>query len=232
MAGNGAVLVVEDDAHLSQLLQYNLEKAGFLCVTAESGEAALGRLAAARVDLILLDLMLPGMDGLALCRELKRGDRFSRLPIIMLTAKGEEVDRIVGFELGVDDYVVKPFSVRELILRIKAVLKRSRGDGGSGGWLSVGRLTIDAPRRRVAVTGREVSLTHKEFELLLTLTARRGRVQSREKLLEDVWHIAADVTTRTVDTHIRHLRQKLREAGELIETVRGVGYRLREDDPP
>jgi len=224
------ILVVEDDGHISKLIKYNLEKAGFDCVTTISGEGALEILEHESLDLIILDIMLPQMDGLETCRCIKQNENFSSIPIIMLTAKGEEVDKIVGFELGADDYVVKPFSPRELLLRIKAILKRGKTKNKEKDILSIGKLKIDIPRHKVAIKNKEIKLTHFEFDLLLTLVKRKGRVQSRDKLLEDVWDISADVTTRTIDTHIKRLRAKLGKTGDLIETIRGIGYRFKEED--
>ena len=226
------ILVVEDDQHLSKLIQYNFEKSGFQCIVAASAEDGLTHLEPHPVDLILLDIMLPEMDGFEFCRKLKQDRKQSHIPIIMLTAKSEEIDRIVGFELGVDDFVPKPFSIRELILRAKAILKRGKKstEAEKEETLGIDRLTIDIPRHRVTVSGKEITLTHIEFKLLRTLLQRKGKVQSRDTLLDDVWDIEADVTTRTVDTHIRHLRQKLGTMGKWIETVRGLGYRFAEED--
>jgi two-component system, OmpR family, phosphate regulon response regulator PhoB len=223
------VLVVEDDKNISKLIRYNLEKEGFSCLNVNSGEEAIETLLKTRADLVVLDIMLPGMDGLEVCRKIRQEKNFQGLPIIMLTAKGEEVDRIVGFELGADDYMVKPFSPRELVLRIKAVLKRDREDITEESLFEERKLVMDLARHKVTVSGKEIELTNMEFNLLKTLISRKGRVQSRDKLLDEVWDIAADVTTRTVDTHIKRLRTKLGKEGELIETVRGVGYRFSED---
>jgi two-component system, OmpR family, phosphate regulon response regulator PhoB len=223
------VLVVEDDKNISKLIRYNLEKEGFSCLNVNSGEEAIETLLKTRADLVVLDIMLPGMDGLEVCRKIRQEKNFQGLPIIMLTAKGEEVDRIVGFELGADDYMVKPFSPRELVLRIKAVLKRDREDIMEESLFEERKLVMDLARHKVTVSGKEIELTNMEFNLLKTLISRKGRVQSRDKLLDEVWDIAADVTTRTVDTHIKRLRTKLGKEGELIETVRGVGYRFSED---
>jgi len=220
------ILIVEDDRHLLQLITYNLEKSGFHCFSAQNGEEGLDLIAQNEIDLVILDIMLPGIDGFDCCKQIKQNPRHCSIPIIMLTAKNEETDRIVGFELGADDYVAKPFSTRELILRVKAVLKRGQETNLEKERISIEELTIDIPRHQVTVCEKEVVLTHMEFKLLLTLVQRKGRVQSRDKLLEDVWDIESDVTTRTVDTHIRHLRQKLGEVGNRIETVRGVGYRF------
>ncbi len=228
--GGQKILVVEDDKHISKLVKYNLEKAGFDCVASITGEEALEVLDRESVDLIILDIMLPKMDGFETCRHIKQDKKLSNIPIIMLTAKGEEVDKVVGFELGADDYVVKPFSPRELILRVKAILKRGKPKEEEKDILSVDKITIDIPRHKVSVDRKEINLTQLEFKLLVTLIKRRGRVQSRDGLLEDVWDIAADVTTRTIDTHIKRLREKLGKAGKLIETVRGIGYRFNEGD--
>ncbi|MCK5534419.1 response regulator transcription factor [bacterium] len=220
------ILVIEDDKHLSKLIKYNMEKAGFDCVATPTGEIALKTLDRQPVDLIILDIMLPKMDGLQVCKQIKQDKKLAAIPIIMLTAKGEEIDRIVGFELGADDYIVKPFSVRELILRIKAILKRNKKEKTLQNILTAGKLTIDIPRHKVMVNKKEIELTLIEFKLLVTLIERKGRVQSRDRLLDDVWDISSEVTTRTVDTHVKRLRQKLGPAGNLIETVRGIGYRF------
>ena len=222
------VLIVEDDKHISKLVKYNLEKAGFECTVAITGEEALEILDKEPVDLIMLDIMLPKMDGLQACKQIKQDKKLSTIPIIMLTAKSEEVDRVVGFELGADDYVVKPFSPRELVLRVKAILKRGVPKETTKDILSIDKLKVDIPRHKVTVDKKEIELTSMEFKLLITLMQRKGKVQSRDKLLDDVWDIAAEVTTRTIDTHIKRLRQKLGKMGKLIETVRGLGYRLTE----
>lgn len=227
MAGQ-RILLVEDDRHISTLVKYNLEKAGIECTATVTGEDALKVLDQESIDLIILDIMLPEMDGFETCRHIKQDKKLSGIPIIMLTAKGEEIDKVVGFELGADDYVVKPFSPREFILRVKAILKRGRPQAEERDILSADKITIDIPRHKVTVDKREIKLTQLEFKLLVTLVKRRGRVQSRDGLLADVWDIASDVTTRTIDTHVKRLRGKLGEAGRLIETVRGIGYRFNE----
>lgn len=229
MAGQ-KILVVEDDKHIFKLVKYNLEKAGFDCTVTVTGEDALEVLDRESIDLIILDIMLPKMDGFETCRHIKQDKKLLNIPIIMLTAKGEEVDKVVGFELGADDYVVKPFSPRELILRAKAILKRGKPKEEEKDILSVDKITIDIPRHKVTVDKKEIKLTQLEFKLLVTLVKRRGRVQSRDGLLEDVWDIASEVTTRTIDTHIKRLREKLGKAGKLIETIRGIGYRFNEGD--
>jgi len=224
------ILVVEDDKHISKLVKYNLEKAGFDSTVTITGEEALEVLDREAVDLIILDIMLPKMDGFETCKQIKQDKKLSHIPVIMLTAKGEEVDKVVGFELGADDYVVKPFSPRELVLRVKAILKRGEPKEEVKDILSVDKLTVDIPRHKVTIDKKEITLTQIEFKLLVTLMQRKGRVQSRDSLLEDVWDIAADVTTRTIDTHIKRLRQKLGKMGKMIETVRGIGYRFSEED--
>ena len=225
------ILIVEDDKHISKLVKYNLEKAGFECTVATTGEKALEILDKEPVDLIILDIMLPKMDGFQACKQIKQERKLSALPIIMLTAKSEEVDRVVGFELGADDYVVKPFSPRELVLRVKAILRRKKPPEVSQDILGAGRLIVDTTRHKVTVDKKEIELTPMEFKLLVTLMQRKGKVQSRDRLLDDVWDIAADVSTRTVDTHIKRLRQKLGKAGKFIETVRGFGYRFSDRAP-
>ncbi len=227
-----SILLVEDDKHISKLVKYNLEKAGYRCLAVVTGEDGFEYLGRERVDLIILDVMLPKMDGFEVCRAIKQDGRFASIPIIMLTARAEEVDRIVGLELGADDYMAKPFSPRELILRVKAILKRSapQAEKKVEEILSFDKLKVDMPRHRVTVSGKEVKLTAMEFDLLATLLKRKGRVQSRDRLLTDVWSIEADVTTRTVDTHVKRLRQKLGPYGKYIETVRGYGYRFFEQE--
>ncbi len=226
---NQRVLIVEDDKHISRLIKYNLQKAGFECDVTITGEEAFEVLDRQSVNLIILDIMLPKMDGLEVCKQLKQDKRLSNIPIIMLTAKGEEIDRIVGLELGADDYVAKPFSPRELVLRVKAILKRGKIEEVTPDILVADKLKVDIPRHKTTVDKKEIELTQMEFKLLVILIRRAGRVQSRERLLSDVWDIASDVTTRTIDTHIKRLRQKLGKMGILIETVRGIGYRLSED---
>jgi two-component system phosphate regulon response regulator PhoB len=224
------ILIVEDERDLLSTIEYNLQQEGYRTRTAASGNEAM-RLANEQPvpDLVVLDLMLPDIPGTEVCRNLRAGDRTRGIPVIMLTAKGEEIDRVVGFEVGADDYVVKPFSVRELALRIRAVLRRAQASETEGDLVEFGNLRIDPSAHRCWVEGQEVSLTALEFKLLTTLLVRRGRVQTREVLLTDVWGFSADVTTRTVDTHVKRLRQKIGEAGRYIETLRGVGYRLRSE---
>ena len=222
------ILVIEDEPDIRTTLEYNLRKDGFDVVCAGSLGDARAAIDASSFSMILLDLMLPDGSGLDLCREIKGNKELSSTPIIILTAKDDEVDKVVGFELGADDYVTKPFSVRELILRIKAVLKR--GVAPKAELVEVerqfGDLTIDVDSHEVFVNSVQVTLTALEFRLLKQLVDRRGRVQSRDQLLSDVWGYSSDVTTRTVDTHIKRLREKLGTMGKYIQTIRGVGYKF------
>lgn len=223
------ILVVEDDADILQLLAFNLESADFEPLTAEDGLDGLAKARRHKPDLVVLDLMLPGMNGLDLCRELKRDGRTRDIPVIMLTARGEEVDRIVGLELGADDYVVKPFSFREFLLRVRAVLRRTAGDSApERAHVERDGLEVDLEAHRVLADGQEVALTATEFKLLAELIRTAGRVRTRDQLLAAVWGYAFEGYARTVDTHVRRLRQKLGRPAELIETVRGVGYRFKE----
>ena len=223
------ILVVEDDKHIAKLVKFNLEKSGYECFTVATGEAALTVLNKEQIDLVILDIMLPKMDGFEVCKEIKQDKRLSFVPVIILTAKSEEVDRVLGLELGADDYVVKPFSPRELVLRVKAIMRRgTKPEEVTKDILRVGRIKVDIPEHKVTADKKEVELTVMEFKLLVTLIQRRGRLQSRERLLTDVWDIDTEVTTRTIDTHIKRLRQKLGKTGKMIETVRGIGYRFSE----
>jgi len=226
------ILLVEDELDLVRTLEYSLQREGYVVRSATTGKAAIELLSAHGAlvpDLVLLDLMLPDMAGTEICRRIRTHERTRNVPVIILTAKTEEIDRVVGFEVGADDYVTKPFSVRELSLRIRAILRRAHVEPGDTGASvqSFGRLRADGEAHRVWVDDQELRLTALEFRLLSTFMARRGRVQTRETLLSDVWGIQADVTTRTVDTHVKRLREKLGAAGEYVETVRGVGYRWR-----
>jgi two-component system phosphate regulon response regulator PhoB len=223
------ILIIEDEKDLAELLAYNLEHEGFRTVTALDGLSGLDRATVLVPDLVLLDLMLPGMPGTEICKTLKKNPKTAPIPVIVLTAKGEEIDRVIGFEIGADDYVVKPFSTRELLLRVKAVLRRTRPEKAGSGIIRIGPLTLDTDRHIVTVDGEEASLTGMEFKLLLTLAERAGRLQSRELLLKDVWGYAYAGDTRTVDTHITRLRTKLGDAGEMIKTVRGFGYKMEQE---
>ncbi len=222
------ILIVDDETDLLDTLDYSLRKEGYRTRTAATGHAALRAAEKEIPDLIVLDLMLPDISGTEVCRRLRAGAATREVPIVMLTARGEEIDRVVGFEVGADDYVVKPFSVRELLLRIAAILRRGRTQDVPEAVTTFGILRLDRDRHQVWVGDRPVGPTALEFKLLSTLLERKGRVQSREVLLSDVWGTDITVTTRTVDTHVKRLREKLGEAGAYIETVRGVGYRLRE----
>jgi two-component system phosphate regulon response regulator PhoB len=222
------ITLVEDEPDIAEVLRYNLVKEGFQVDVFGRGDSALAGIRSLPPDLVLLDLMLPGIDGLEICRLLKREARTAAIPLVMLTAKGEETDRIVGLELGADAYIPKPFSTREVVLRIKAVLRRHRGDGGgTGEALEAGRLRLFPADHRLEVDGREVPLTATEFRLLHFLMSRVGRVQNRGQLLTEVWSYTEGVDSRTVDTHVRRLRRKLGPEADRIETIVGVGYRFR-----
>jgi two-component system phosphate regulon response regulator PhoB len=222
------ILIVEDEADLQQVLAYNLRQAGHEVLTASNGEAALALVRQRPPDLMVLDLMLPGVTGIEVCRVVKSDPATRQVAVLILTAKGAEIDRVVGFELGADDYVVKPFSVRELALRIQAILRRGHDStpAEAARALEFGKLRIDRDAHRVWVEDREVPLTALEFRLLGALFDRRDRVQSRATLLDEVWGVSSELETRTVDTHVKRLREKLGAAGVYIETVRGVGYRF------
>ncbi len=225
-----AILIVDDERDLLSVLDFNLRQAGFETLLAASGAEALAQVRRRVPDLVLLDLMLPDVSGTEVCRALKSDPRTRQVPVMMLTAKGDEVDKVVGFELGAEDYVTKPFSVRELVLRVKALLRRTQPAAAPAEILRgpepVGGIRVDLDAHRAFVEGEEVPLTPLEFRLLVTLMSRAGRVQSREQLLQDVWEMSSELETRTVDTHVKRLREKLGPARDLLETVRGVGYRL------
>ena len=222
------VLVVDDEPDLLELVRINLAQSGYTVETAASGSDALAALRRAPPDVMILDLMLPDLSGTELCARVRAVQRLAALPIIMLTAKSEEIDRVVGLELGADDYVTKPFSPRELALRVRAVLRRRAPTGEEARVLEHGALRVDPDSHRASVDGREITLTAKEFQLLVALMGRPGRVMTRERLLDEVWGSDITVTSRTIDTHLKRLREKLGRAGDLIETVRGVGYRFAE----
>jgi len=228
-ASSKTILIVEDEKDVVDLLALNLRRAGgFVISTASDGVTGLNKARKEKPDLVILDLMLPKMPGLEVCKILKSDPASRQIPILMLTAKAEEIDRIVGLEFGADDYVTKPFSPREVILRIRAILRRGEATPADER-LTAGPITIDPARHEVSVGGKRVNLTSIEFKLLRTLMQRRGRVQERDRLLNDVWGYESIIDTRTVDTHVRRLREKLGKAGDAIETVRGFGYRLREN---
>ena len=224
------VLIVDDEEDLLTTLEYNVHREGFATRTAVNGRDALLAVGKSPLpDLILLDVMLPDISGLEVCRILRAQERTRHVPVVMLTACQEEIDRVVGFEVGADDYVTKPFSVRELLLRVRAILRRRNEQHGAVDQMEIGRLRIDSGAHRCWVDDQEVGLTALEFRLLTTLVERRGRVQTRDVLLEDVWGLSGDITTRTVDTHVKRLRHKLGPGGDCIETLRGVGYRFRSE---
>ena len=220
------ILVVDDEPDVLHLMEYNLNGANYDVVTAGDGLEALKKARGQMPNLIILDLMLPELDGLEVCKLLRRDPSTASIPIIMLTAKGGEMDRVLGLELGADDYVTKPFSPRELVLRVKRLLRSGAVPGVKMERILVGELLVDILRHQVLVSGQAIELTATEFKLLTTLAQRRGRVQSREKLLQDVWGYDTAIDTRTVDTHMRRLREKLGATANYLDTVRGVGYRF------
>jgi len=221
------ILIVEDEADLRDILHFNLQQAGYTVFPVATGREALRLARERRPDLVVLDLHLPDIDGTEVVKRLKADSATEDVPVLVLTARGEEVDRVLGFELGAEDYVVKPFSVRELLLRIAALLRRREAPREQRD-VEFGLLRVDREAHRAWVDGAETTLTALELRLLLTLHDRKNRVQTRERLLDEVWGIDADITTRTVDTHVKRLREKLGAAGGYIETVRGVGYPFRE----
>jgi DNA-binding response OmpR family regulator len=220
------ILVVDDEPEAVELVEFNLKQAGFDVLAAADGAEALKQARSALPSLIVLDLMLPEVDGLEVCKMLRRDPATAAIPIVMVTAKAAEIDRILGLELGADDYVTKPFSPRELVLRIKKILERGRAKGHQVETQKFGDLLIDTPRHLVTWRGKQIDLTATEFRLLSLLAQRRGRVQSRDQLLRDVWEYNSLIDTRTVDTHMRRLREKLGPAAKFLDTVRGVGYRF------
>jgi len=222
--------VIEDEEDISNLIQYHLKQSGFKVLAAPDGPTGLEKTRKDRPGLVILDLMLPGMDGKDVCRAIKSNPLTQSTPILMLTAKAEEMDRVIGFELGADDYVTKPFSPRELVLRVKAILRRKEAPHAEQKVLQIGDLLVDVERHHVSVKNRTLYLTSTEFKLLLELASRRGRIQTRENLLNKVWGYTYEGYARTVDTHVRRLREKLGSMGDCIETVRGVGYRFRDEE--
>jgi len=231
-ANQARILVVDDEPDILTLLEYNLRKAGFKVLEARDGPEAIEAAKAHRPDLVLLDIMLPDMEGTEVLKRLKSIEATAAIPVIMLTAKGEEIDKIIGFELGAEDYITKPFSPRELILRVKAVLKRTSEKpetADTGEAITYKELSIDTSRHKVMVAGKAVELSTTEFKLLSELMQARGRVLSRDVILDRAWGHDCYVIPRTVDTHVRRLRAKLGAAGDYIETIRGVGYRFSEE---
>ncbi|MEJ5349614.1 MAG: response regulator transcription factor [Desulfosoma sp.] len=224
----GKVLIIEDDKDILNLVAWHLKAADYEVLKAEDGVSGLERATQEKPDLIVLDLMLPGMDGLEVCKALKRHQDTASIPIIILTARGEEADRILGLEMGGDDYVVKPFSPRELVLRVQAVMRRVSPAESGENLLSAEGLVVDPQAHRVWIDRKEVTLTATEFKLLLELMSNKGRVLSRDRLLDRVWGYHFEGYARTVDTHIRRLRQKLEGYAGFVETIRGVGYRFRD----
>jgi len=222
------ILVVDDEPDALELIEVNLRASGYDVLVADDGREALQKARAAMPDLVLLDVMLPEMDGLEVCKTLRRDAATALIPIIMLTARAAEMDRVLGLELGADDYITKPFSPRELILRVKNLLERASTEGKKNEQIRLGSLVIDQPRHRVTHHGKSLELTATEFRLVTVLAERKGRVQTREQLLRDVWGYENPIDTRTVDTHMRRLREKLGEGAKYIDTVRGVGYRFVE----
>jgi two-component system phosphate regulon response regulator PhoB len=224
------ILVVDDEPDALEVLGFKLRESGYAPVFATDGLKALAAVKADRPDLIVLDLMLPELDGMEVCKILRRDPATVAIPILMLTAKAAEMDRVLGLELGADDYVTKPYSPRELVLRIRKLLKRVQAAEDAGDHIRIGPVEIDVPRHVARVDSKPVTLTATEFNLLLILARRRGRVQTRERLLVDVWGYETAIDTRTVDTHMRRLREKIGPAAELLETIRGVGYRFKAEN--
>jgi two-component system phosphate regulon response regulator PhoB len=220
------VLLIDDEPDIVRVLDFALKQAGFDVDSAPDAATGLLRIREQKPDALVLDLMLPDFSGTEVCRQVKASPKTASMPIIMLTARGDEVDRVVGFELGADDYIVKPFSVREVVLRVRAVLRRGAAGEGQQKREELGPLKLDHEGHRAFVDGEEIELTALEFRLLSTFLDRAGRVQTREQLLRDVWEMAGDLQTRTVDTHVKRLREKLKGGRDLIETVRGLGYRM------
>ena len=222
------ILVVDDEPEAVELVEFNLKQSGYAVMTADDGAEALKKARAQTPDLIVLDVMLPEMDGFEICKSLRLDTTTAKIPIIMLTAKAAEIDRVLGLELGADDYLTKPFSPRELMQRIKKILSRGAPEEKPREQLRFGDLLIDVPRHIASWKGRNIELTATEFKLLTILAQRSGRVQSRDSLLRDVWEYDSLIDTRTVDTHMRRLREKLGAASKHLDTVRGVGYRFME----
>ena len=220
------ILIVEDEPDIRDTLSYNFEKEGFKVLSSPNGKSALKLLESNEPNIVILDLMLPDMSGLDICRQIKNDKKLSDTSIIMLTAKSEEVDRIVGFELGADDYVTKPFSVRELILRVKVLIKKHTTTEHKDTSISLGSIYMNLDAHVVKINKKDIILTALEFKLLRHLLQRKGRVQTRDQLLGDVWGYSSEVTTRTVDTHIKRLREKLGVVADYIQTIRGVGYKF------
>lgn len=230
----GRILIVDDERNIRELIKFNVEKSGYTVLETDNGQTAVAVAKAKKPDLVVLDLMLPGIDGLEVCRIIKNSPETAAIPIIMLTAKNEEIDKVIGLELGADDYLTKPFSPRELVARIKAVLRRSQKDSITDGQLVIGKLKLNFSRYEAYLGAVKLELTPKEYEMLKLFVTNIGKVFTREQLLEKVWGYEYFGDTRTVDVHVRHLRVKLgqdQEVAEAIETVRGVGYRFKDLSP-
>ncbi len=230
MAVMKSILIIEDEKDIVDLIEYHLKQSGFSVISALDGPAGLEKAKKKGPNLIILDLMLPGMDGKDICRSLKSNPQTQSIPILMLTAKAEETDRLIGFELGADDYVTKPFSPKELVLRVKAILRRKEVGHEGEKIIQIGDLLIEIDRHQISIKKRPVRLTSTEFKLLVELASKRGRVLTREHLLDRVWGYTYEGYARTVDTHVRRLREKMGTLGDSIETIRGVGYRFREEN--
>ena len=229
MAAMKSILIIEDEKDIVDLIEYHLKQSGFSVISTLDGPAGLEKAKKKCPSLIILDLMLPEMDGKDICRSLKSNPLTQSIPILMLTAKAEETDRLIGFELGADDYVTKPFSPKELVLRVKAILRRKEVDQAGEKMIRIGDLLIEIDRHQISIKKSPVRLTSTEFKLLVELASKRGRVLTREHLLDRVWGYTYEGYARTVDTHVRRLREKLGPLGDSIETIRGVGYRFREE---
>ncbi len=228
-AAGERILVVDDEPDIVALVAYHLAKAGFRVSTAASGTEALEQIRREIPSLLILDLMLPGVSGFDVLEKLRQNEPTTDVPVLLLTARGDESDRIRGLSLGADDYLTKPFSPAEVVLRVKAILRRTSSAGGQKDILNIGDVSINRSAHSVEVGGEPVELTPTEYKLLILLAERRGRVQARSSLLQSVWEAAPDIQTRTVDMHVQRLRTKLGPSGDLIETVRGFGYRLKQD---
>jgi DNA-binding response OmpR family regulator len=229
MTTHARILVVEDERDIAELVVHYLRREGYLAERVGDGRTALARIDKSIPDLVVLDLMLPGMDGLEVCRRVRRNDRTMTIPIIMLTAKGEETDKIVGLEMGADDYLTKPFSPKELVARVKALLRRSKREETTRTSFEYGRIALDTARHEVTDGGREIRLTAKEFGLLEAFLQSKGRVLTRDFLLSSVWGYDFPGSTRTVDVHVRHLREKIPVLADAIVTIKNIGYKLREE---
>jgi len=223
-----SVLIIDDEVDLRNLLEYNLRKEGYKVMTAQDGRTGIDQTLRERPDLIVLDIMMPIIDGLEVCKTLRNNSKTANIPILMLTAKAEETDKVIGLEIGADDYMVKPFGIRELLARIKALLRRKGREEIISEIIRIGDLTIDSGKRKVSLNSRIVDLTTTEFNILVTLSTRNGRVMERDKLLDEAFGQDSVVLDRTVDVHIASLRRKLGNASHIIETVRGIGYRIKE----